>query len=69
MTNPKCPNCTKWYNCAKCEAGYEDQLCTCPDNPEFDGTDGAHPAWWRGYNRAKEEIARLQNQSKQDQGS
>jgi len=19
-----------------------------PDNPEFDGTDGAHPAWWRG---------------------
>jgi hypothetical protein len=21
---------------------------TSPDNPFFDGTDGAHPAWWRG---------------------
>jgi len=22
-------NSTKWYNCAKCEGGYEDQECTC----------------------------------------
>ena len=30
------------------------------DNPEFDATDGAHPAWWRGHDyvsaRFKEEI-------------
>ena len=25
-----CPKkTTKWYNCAKCEAGYEEQECTC----------------------------------------
>jgi len=22
------------------------------DNPEFDGTDGAHPAYWRGHDQA-----------------
>jgi chromosome segregation ATPase len=30
------------------------------DNPEFDATDGAHPAWWRGHDyvsaRFKEEL-------------
>jgi len=25
-----CVDClSKWYNCAKCDAGYEDQECTC----------------------------------------
>ena len=25
-----CEDCTtKWYECAYCEAGYEDQKCTC----------------------------------------
>ena len=45
-----CPDCstTDWYTCAHCDAGYENQHCTCPDNPEMDATDFAHPAWWRG---------------------
>jgi hypothetical protein len=44
-----CPDCsTDWYKCALHEAGYENQLCTCPDDLEMDATDFAHPAWWRG---------------------
>jgi hypothetical protein len=27
---------------------------TWPDDPELDGTDGAHPAWWRGNDRGVE---------------
>jgi hypothetical protein len=22
----------KWYSCAKCDAGYEEQKCTCKNN-------------------------------------
>jgi len=29
-TGDMCQNCTtKWYDCAKCDVGYEDQECTC----------------------------------------
>jgi hypothetical protein len=28
-----------------------------PDKPEFDGTDGAHPAWWRGNRAGAVEVA------------
>lgn len=35
-----------------CEVCPPERLCpgpTCaPDDPHWDGTDGAHPAWWRG---------------------
>lgn len=27
------------------------------DNPEYDGTDAAHPAWWRGQERGVEGAA------------
>ncbi len=30
---------------------------TPDDNPEFDGTDGAHPAWWRGHDAGCRGIA------------
>lgn len=23
---------SKWYDCAKCDAGYEDQQCTCKES-------------------------------------
>jgi hypothetical protein len=23
---------SKWYDCAKCDAGYEDQQCTCEES-------------------------------------
>jgi hypothetical protein len=26
------------------------------DNPAFDGTDGAHPAWWRGNDAGGAEV-------------
>ena len=35
------------------------------DNPEFDATDGAHPAWWRGndhgWNKAQDKIKELED--------
>jgi hypothetical protein len=29
------------------------------DIPEYDGTDGAHPAWWRGNDRGFEQVVHL----------
>lgn len=33
------------------------------DNPEYDATDAAHPAWWRGHDHAerkmREQVDRL----------
>jgi hypothetical protein len=29
------------------------------DRPEFDGTDGAHPAWWRGHDDGAKGMAKL----------
>lgn len=28
------------------------EIMNPPDNPKLDGTDFAHPAWWRGYRQA-----------------
>lgn len=28
------------------------QLSPIPDDPSLDGTDGAHPAYWRGHEHA-----------------
>jgi hypothetical protein len=33
------------------------RLEACYDNPEFDATDGAHPAWWRGCDYGYEKAA------------
>jgi len=34
---------------ARDEYGYDpDESYTAEDNPFYDATDGAHPAWWRG---------------------
>ena len=30
----KLPTSSKWYNCAKCDALYEDQECTCVKHTE-----------------------------------
>ena len=36
------------------------EVASLRDDPEFDATDGAHPAWWRGHDyvsaRFKEEL-------------
>lgn len=29
------------------------------DDPEFDGTPGAHPAWWRGQDQAIDSMCRV----------
>lgn len=29
------------------------------DHPEFDATDGAHPAWWRGHDHAAAKFIEL----------
>ena len=31
------------------------------DDPELDGTDGAHPAWWRGTDCATAVVVRIVN--------
>jgi hypothetical protein len=31
---------------------------TLPDNPHWDCTDGAHPAWWRGCDYGVESVIR-----------
>jgi hypothetical protein len=33
-----------------------------PDNPVWDSTDYAHPAWWRGHQHTAEEFCRLVNE-------
>jgi len=32
------------------------------DNPELDGTDGAHPAWWRGCDSGVESTVQAIHQ-------
>jgi hypothetical protein len=43
----------------------EARIAELTDNPEFDATDGAHPAWWRGHDdgarKARARIAELLN--------
>ena len=31
------------------------------DNPNFDGTDAAHPAWWRGHDHAVASLCQILN--------
>jgi hypothetical protein len=31
----------------------------CPDDPLFDTTDGAHPAWWRGHDYTADRIVAM----------
>lgn len=52
MSKPKCEVCPPGSNCPG------PQFTTLPDDPHFDGTDGAHPAWWRGYDRGFIDAAR-----------
>lgn len=41
------------------ELGFDDSLTyTAPDNPFWDGTDGAHPAFWRGQEAAIKGLIR-----------
>ena len=50
------------YECVRhgCEcATTEDSVIT--DNPDWDGTDYAHPAWWRGNDRSEEHTSELQS--------
>ena len=35
--------------------------CSC-DDPEFDATDFAHPAWWRGCDYSVEKIIKILNE-------
>ena len=35
---------------------------TIPDDPEADGTDFAHPAWWRGHEQSTEMMIYHVNQ-------
>lgn len=44
---PKCPSCgaaVPWH----------------PDDPEWDATEGAHPAWWRGHDHTFRQMMRIQ---------
>ena len=34
----------------------------CPDDPEWDATEGAHPAWWRGHDHTFRQMMRIQEQ-------
>ena len=45
--------------CARCWQEVFPEQPGCPhDDPELDGTDGAHPAWWRGQAAGVESAAR-----------
>jgi hypothetical protein len=35
------------------------QVVTIPDDPELDGTDWAHPAWWRGHDHTTKVFCHL----------
>lgn len=37
----------------------DDETITTEDNPFWDGTDAAHPAWWRGCDRGSVSIIEL----------
>ena len=39
----------------------EDELNRLADTPEFDGTDAAHPAWWRAHDYTTDVICSLIN--------
>lgn len=43
-----------WNLCAEVEQLYRNVCGAVPvrDDAELDGTDGAHPAWWRGHDHA-----------------
>jgi hypothetical protein len=44
------------------EHGYDPELdYTATDNPFWDCTDGAHPAWWRGEEYGAKSMIRLIN--------
>jgi hypothetical protein len=36
----------------------------CADDPLLDGTDGAHPAWWRGHDRAAEMLTAQRDEAR-----
>lgn len=43
----------------KCTLCHKEQCYCYPDNEFFDGTDGAHPAWWRGDTHGAEAIIKI----------
>lgn len=45
------------------EYGFDpDETKTIPDNPFWDCTDAAHPAWWRGCDYGVEAMVRRVNE-------
>lgn len=48
----KCEVCPPGSNCPG------PAFTTLPDDPHFDATDGAHPAWWRGHDYGFDAAAR-----------
>ena len=43
--------------------GYDEKLTTrLEDNPWFDGTDYAHPAWWRGTDHGVKQTVKIVNE-------
>jgi len=45
------------FDAARCAAVAEAAKEALADNPDFDATDGAHPAWWRGHDHGARGMA------------
>jgi hypothetical protein len=52
-TPTQCEVCPPEANCP----GPQPKLI--PDDPHFDATDGAHPAWWRGHDHTVTVLCRI----------
>ena len=50
-TGPCCDRCSEMLTVVEnaLSIGYANGYAAYKDDPEMDGTDFAHPAWWRGY--------------------
>lgn len=35
---------------------------SAPDDPQYDGTDFAHPSWWRGHDHAFQRLCQIVNE-------
>jgi hypothetical protein len=53
LTGPCCDHCSRALQIA---------TTAMADDPEMDGTDFAHPAWWRGYDAATDMAIREVNE-------
>lgn len=48
------PDGPERYDLARTVVALHAEVARLRDDPALDGTDGAHPAWWRGHDRAAE---------------